>query len=162
MRAWGYWHISLRSLAGSYDDVIIIFSLFWWDSSTGSRRCKGVDTHCLSRCRILWADAKCWLCHLFPPLMLFLHGEQEQPASVWSCEPVLPTLSDICPLCWECPVPLPGSLLWTFLLSILPFLPLCVFCCHPIPSVHHWKLFSLCAKGLVKIFISSQFWKFPN
>lgn len=88
MRAWGYWNISLRSLAGSYDDVIIIFSLFWWDSSTGSRRCKGVDTHCLSRCRILWADAKCWTGHLFPPLMLFLHGEQEQPASVlMQCSP---------------------------------------------------------------------------
>lgn len=63
-------NISLRSLAGCYDGVIINFSLFWWDSSPGSRRCKGVDTHCLSRCRILWADAKCWLRHLFPPLML--------------------------------------------------------------------------------------------
>lgn len=59
--------ISLRSLAGCYDGVIINFSLFWWDSSPGSRRCKGVNTHCLSRCRILWADAKCWLCHLSPP-----------------------------------------------------------------------------------------------
>lgn len=76
-------NISLRSLAGCYDGVIINFSLFWWDSSPGSRRCKGVNTHCLSRCRILWADAKCWLRHLSPPppLMLFLHGEQEQPAS---------------------------------------------------------------------------------
>lgn len=162
MLAWGYWNISLRSLAGSYDDVIIIFSLFWWDSSTGSRRCKGVDTHCLSRCRILWADAKCWTGHLFPPLMLFLHGEQEQPASVWSHEPVLSTLSHFCPLCWECPFPLPGSLLWTSLLSILPFLPLCGFCCHPTPFIHHWNSSFSASRGLWRSLSAVNSGSFPT
>lgn len=108
MRAWGYWK-HLSKITG--------WELWWCNHQflsflmrlkTGSRRWKGVDTRCLSRCRILRADALCWLricsplwCCFFTVSKSSLHLS-DPVSQCWS------TSSHFCPLCWECTVPLPG------------------------------------------------------